>query len=62
MVDLSCLFPNLHRLGGGEFQIDKQQQKELNDNKKSSTTTRGVEYQCKRNQITHNVGARLKGS
>ncbi len=35
MVDLSCLFPNLHRLGGGKFQIDNQQQKELNDNNKS---------------------------
>ncbi len=35
MVDLSCLFQNVHRLGGGKFQIDKQQQKELNDNKRS---------------------------
>ncbi len=35
MVDLSCSFPNLHRLNVGKFQIDKQQQKELNNNKRS---------------------------
>jgi hypothetical protein len=60
MVDLSCSFQNVHRLGGGKFQIDKQQQKELNDNKRSWTTTRGVEYQCKRNRIAHNVGAKVE--
>ncbi len=60
MVDLNYSFPNIHRLGGGKFQIDKQQKNELNENKRNWTTIRGVEYQCKKNQITHNVGGRLE--
>lgn len=35
MVDLNYSFPNIHRLGGGKFQIDKQQKNELNENKRN---------------------------
>jgi hypothetical protein len=36
MVDANFSFPNLHKVGGGEYQIDKHQYEKFNNNKKKT--------------------------
>jgi hypothetical protein len=36
MVDASFSFPNLHKVGGGEYQIDKHEYEKLNNNQKKT--------------------------